>query len=172
MTPHPLPCCPECNGRLKFGTCWGYVHAMWRCDAIDGMPCKNEQEDGRDPIHGWDSCRWRCVNGCNFDLCEECLSPPDERLTPYASLSELSVGEKVYYCPTPPWGCDWTVQRVWEVKNVGDNNVALHLGNDISCPSFASERDLPYASGEDFDALLGDCYELTMEHTAEGEIIL
>ena len=132
------------------------------------MPCKDEQEDGRDPIRGWDTSRWRCVNNCNFDMCDACILPPEQRLVPCTSLS---VGQKVYYCPSPPWGPDWTVQRVLEVKHVGDDNVALHLGNDISCP-YASEEDLPYASGDDFEALPTECYQLTMEYTTEGEIIL
>ena len=167
ITHPPHPRCAVCNGRLKFATCWGHGSSIWTCD---GRPCKNEEPDGRVPMNGWDSIRWRCVNDCDFDMCEECITPPAvQRLVPCTSLT---IGQKVYYYTPSSWCQDWTNQRVWEVKRLTTTGSAiLHLGGSLLPPPSGFEVE-----GE-FEARLEECYDITStptptEYTARGEILL
>lgn len=161
ITHPPHPRCAVCNGRLKFATCWGHGSSIWTCD---GRPCKNEEPDGRIPMNGWDSIRWRCVNDCDFDMCVECIPSPVQRFKPCTSFA---TSQQVYYDPRVPTCQDLTSERVWEVTHLTTTGSAI-----LHCL-----QSLPLDVEDELEADLEECYDITStptptEYTARGEILL
>ena len=172
--------CPVCNDRLKFAHT--EMVAIWTCDGTgEGTPCIDEwheRGDQHEPHYDWTETRWRCVRECNYDICSECAPPPERRLTP-CTPDTISVNQKVYYSSSGlPWdrpqdweGQDWSVRRVWIVKEHWEypDVARLHLG-DLGRHH--------YANDDDITVRIDDCYHLTdladgteVEHTDIGEIV-
>jgi hypothetical protein len=177
MSPAPVSPsfrCPVCNSCLKYAHC-PPEDAVWTCDGMgEGTPCTDqwcERGDEHEPWYDWADPRWRCVSGCDYDVCSECVPPPERRLTP-CTPNTMSVNQKVYYRPQDWEGQDWSVQRVWIVKKRWDypcSFALLHLGE------LGRHH---YANDDDITVRIDDCYHLTdltdgteVGHTDIGEIV-
>ena len=165
MTPIPdssLFQCPICNDRFKYGNTQTWM--VWGCDITT---CTNERS--RDDWIDSDENRWRCVNDCNYDICPECVLPPERRLTP-CTLSTLSVNQKVYYRPQNLY-LELVAERVLTVKQINTTGVLFKLG-ELGSHNYTDEHVLPNT------ARIEDCYHLTdltdgteVGYTDIGEIV-